>query len=56
MPVVIRELVIKAVVEEGASNSGSGAAASMKKVQEQEELIASCVEQVLEIIEKSKDR
>lgn len=57
MPVVVRELVIKAVVEEGAAAANSGGpAASMRAVQDQEQLIAACVEQVLEILEKSKDR
>lgn len=56
MPVVVRELVIKAVVEEGTANNSSSTAASMRAVQAQEELIAACVEQVLEILEKSKER
>jgi hypothetical protein len=56
MPVIIKELIIKAVVEETPNGGNSGGSGTAKSTQEQEELIATCVEQVLEILEKSKNR
>lgn len=57
MPIVIKELIIKAKVEEEPSVASSGAGSNaMKKVENKEAFIAACVEQVLEILDKRKER
>ena len=58
MPVIIKELIIRATVtdsqdKEAGSSSTSG---PVMKNEEKEALIAACVEQVLEILEKKKER
>lgn len=52
MPVEIKELVIRAVVDNTASTSGDkgGGAA------DQQQIIAACVQQVLKILKKSGER
>ncbi len=52
MTIEIKELVIKASVNRGtASDSQSGQAADRK-----DEIISDCVEQVLKIIQREKER
>lgn len=53
MPVEIRELVIKAYVEEA---QGEGAAASSGSMTEKEEIIADCMEQVSELLRQKLER
>lgn len=54
MPIQIRELVIRATVDEGAKAEGSEAAVSGskkgKKGQGQEKIIRQCVDEVLEVL------
>jgi hypothetical protein len=53
MPVEIRELVIKATVEaQRAPETASGDA----REQDVEEIVTLCVEQVLEILRREKER
>ena len=54
MPVEIKELVIKAVVEEGRPDSAN--TASTQANIQQELLIQICVEKVLEILKDKLDR
>jgi len=58
MPVVIRELVIRATVNDSPGNQTGSAPspATQQNNEEREALIKECVEQVLEIIEKKKQR
>lgn len=58
MPVIIRELVIKATVSDSPAGTGSGAtpAATAANNLDRESLVRDIVEQVLEIIEKQKER
>lgn len=51
MPVEIRELIIKATV---ADNTGTGVQGSPSY--NKEELVAACVEQVMEILKDKKER
>ncbi|WP_259070954.1 DUF5908 family protein [Mucilaginibacter sp. X4EP1] len=57
MPVDIREIQIIAAVQDGGANKpssgGSGASASKGG---NDDLIAKCVEQVLEILKEQKER
>ena len=53
MPIEIRELVIKATISE---SSGEGRAFSKAKTKEKEEIIAECVEQVMEILRNQSER
>jgi len=50
MPLEIRELVIKASVNEGGQNQGTGGAG------DQSAIIAACVEQVLAILQEKSER
>ena len=59
MPIEVRELVIKAIVEQeggGASSGGTGTAPPDNAVSQQEETIKLCVEKVLEILEDRDER
>lgn len=59
MPVEIRELVIKAIVEQegvGATSGGTSSASPDNDVSSQEETIKLCVEKVLEILEDRDER
>lgn len=59
MPVIIRELVIRAEVNDANTAAGNGsntAATTPQASADREALIQDCVEQVLEIMEKRKDR
>jgi len=56
MPVIIRELVIQATVNDAFNKTDreSSPTAIAAHTQEREALIKECVEQVLEILEKRK--
>lgn len=53
MPIEIRELVVKATVRDRASERQPG---SRERRAEKEEIINECVEQVLEILKRKKER
>ena len=57
MPVVIKELIIRATVidSQGKEESTASSAPPLNNV-EKESLVAACVQQVLEILEKKKER
>lgn len=55
MPVIIRELVIQATVNDAFNKIDSESSTAIAThTQEREALIKECVEQVLEILEKRK--
>jgi hypothetical protein len=54
MPIIIKELVIKAVVDGNASQQTGAAAPSSPEAQQQ--IVQACVEQVLAILETKKER
>ncbi|HEY6977469.1 MAG TPA: DUF5908 family protein [Chitinophagaceae bacterium] len=56
MPVIIRELVIRAAVNDSFNtiSSQSASAAVTVNAEEREALVKECVEQVLTILEKRK--
>jgi hypothetical protein len=65
MPIEIRELIIRATVEEDgdaaspsarASTGGAGAPPAGKAAAERARLIAECVDQVMEILREQKER
>ncbi len=58
MPVEIKELIIKATVSEKSDDSlsGSGESKKDKEAIDKDELVASCVDQVLKILERSNER
>ncbi len=53
MPIEIKELHIKINVNEGGSKSNAAASASKSKG---EDAVAECVEQVMKIMERKKER
>lgn len=53
MPIEIRELVIKAVVDGEAKNAGSDTESSGKK---REQVVRESVNQVMEILDRKKER
>ena len=55
MPVEIRELIIKAVVNNSSSQSNVNASQNNTPVNT-DEIVARCVEQVLEILETKNER
>ena len=55
MPVEIKELIIRAVVERDPENSSRTAVMPLGR-EEKDALVADCVRQVLRIIKKSKER
>lgn len=55
MPIEIRELQIKAVVQDAAA-APQGNAATATAPQNSEAIIAACVEQVLEILQQKNER
>jgi hypothetical protein len=55
MPVEIRELQITAVVQEAASQAAATSSTSTNTVNN-ENIIAECVEQVLEILKQKSER
>lgn len=57
MPIEIRELVIRAVVEQGAAVSRSSPEPAVARgEQEREALVQACVEQVLRILRRERER
>ncbi len=57
MPVIIRELVIRTTVSDQPAGKGRSASSSGgDKANDREMLVKEIVEQVLEIIEKQKER
>ncbi len=58
MPIEIRELVIRARVEEAdtASHSRNGSRSSQTTFADKEAIIAACVEQVLQILADKQER
>jgi Family of unknown function (DUF5908) len=61
MPVIINELIIRATVGNDTANSqgataGSGTGTAAGAATDRERLVAQCVEQVLEILEKKRER
>ena len=58
MPIEIRELVIKAEVghRDGGQRTGNESSSSMQHSQQDEQLIKTCVERVLEIIKEKSER
>ncbi|WP_419698348.1 DUF5908 family protein [Mucilaginibacter sp. NFX135] len=56
MPVEIRELQITTTITEGGSTSGNTSSTAPATVTGSEDIIAKCVEQVLEILKEKTDR
>lgn len=56
MPIEIRELVIRASVQSAGEGTPTQGAQPPQKAGADEELIATCVEQVLEILRKENER
>ena len=57
MPVIIRELVIRATVTDSqGKEENTASSAPPLNNEEKELLVAVCVQQVLEILEKKKER
>lgn len=58
MPIEIRELNIRVSVSQNQQEQGSGpaAGAAPSELPDKEELIAECVEQVMELIKLQKER
>ena len=56
MPIEVRELVIKATVEEATSANASAASTNNSNVSTGEEIIKACVDKVLEIIKEKMER
>ncbi len=54
MPIEIRELVIRVTVEKEKKRAESGGAGSVKNSTEQ--LVAECVDQVLEVLSSQRER
>lgn len=55
MPVEIKELIIRAVAEEGRSGTEEAPEASGQD-DERQAIVEACVKQVLRILKKSKER
>jgi len=61
MPIVVRELIIRARIEEANTSGGNGVNASLSNglgmdTAKTEEIVALCVEKVMETIERKKQR
>lgn len=56
MPVEIKELVIKAVVNENGNNGAASTPSSGQEGGSQDAMIKLCVEKVLEILKDQKER
>lgn len=52
MPIEVKELIIKATVQDAAAQTGAGAAPR----EDREAIIQACVEKVLEILREKKER
>ncbi len=55
MPIEIKEMHIKINLDEG-SNSGNSAADTSKSDKKTEDIINACIEGVMEILERQKER
>ncbi len=55
MPIEIRELIIKAEISDTGGNEGSGNSELSDNLNKQQ-IIQECVDQVLEILKKEKER
>ena len=55
MPIEIKEMHIKISVDEGA-NSGNAPTNDSLKKEDKSAIIAACVEEVMELLEKQKER
>jgi len=59
MPIIIRELIIRANVADnlsGATQSAPPSGNAANNANDRQAIISACVEQVLEILEKKKER
>ena len=58
MPVVIKELIIRATVNDAPASAGTTTSntSSQNSMADREALVQDCVEQVLEILQKKKER
>ncbi len=56
MPIEIKELVIRAIVEPGGSADKKQPDSGAKKQSGNDETVAECVEQVLEILRRQRER
>jgi hypothetical protein len=59
MPVQIRELVVKVTVSEGANTpaqAGAGSSQSPSSAPANSDLLQQCVEEVLEVLKRKKER
>jgi hypothetical protein len=57
MPVIIRELIIRATVTDSqGKEENTASSAPPINNEEKEALVSACVQQVLEILEKKKER
>ncbi len=56
MPVEIKELIIKTTITEDQELESSGSDATDARYPDREAIISACVEQVLTIIERRKER
>ena len=58
MPIEIRELVIKAMVAqpEGTSSGAAGSSGGNNNTSLSEEIIAACVEKILDILKEKNER
>lgn len=54
MPIEIRELHIKINVDEG--NKQQASSSPSKKKEDKKDMVAECVEQVMEILQRQKER
>ena len=56
MPIEVRELVIKATVNQDGSGGSTGAASQGDQTDPNEEMINICVEKVLQILKEKNER
>lgn len=56
MPIEIRELQIKVAVQQTSSSSQTGKSSSSSSSSANEDIVAACVEQVLEILQQKIER
>jgi hypothetical protein len=56
MPVEVRELIIRATLTDSDRDTDNTHSTSVSTMENQEQLIARCVQQVLHILDKNKAR
>jgi hypothetical protein len=56
MPIEIRELTIKAFVNETPQQPSQGGGGGQTGAQDRDQIISACVEQVLQILKDKKER